>query len=494
MRSKFCCNRAQPAPGINRRVLFAACIAALALTGAPRAAAGRGAPPWVRRLGNAPLPAYGEKTDAVLLYSETNVTVLSTDRIRTQVRMAYKILRPNGREHGTVAVHFNPERKIRSLHAWCMPAQGKDYEVKDKDAVDRSFSGEELIDDVKYRVLQIPAPDPGNIVGYEYEVEEQPFYLQDMWYFQGEDPVREGHYSLQLPPGWEFRATWLNHPEVTAIDAGNNLWRWTVNNVAGVRKEPDMPPVGGVVGQMIVTFFAPGGRALNGFAAWDDMGKWYGNLANGRTEPSPEIKQEVAALTATKTTPLQKMQALAVFVQHDIRYVAIELGIGGLQPHSAAEVFSHHYGDCKDKATLMRSMLREIGVDSYYVLINSRRGVVTRAMPAHDGFNHLITAIKLPDALTSSSLVATMQHPKLGRILFFDPTDELTPFGQIRGELQDNYALLVTPDGGELLGLPQQPSKMNSIERTATLTLDPSGTLRGEVKEWRRGGRADSES
>jgi len=493
MRSKFCCNRAQPAPGIKRRVLFAACIAALALTGAPRAAAGGDAPPWVRSLVNAPLPAYDEKTDAVLLYSETNVTVLSTDRIRTQVRMAYKILRPNGREHGTVAVHFNPERKIRSLHAWCIPAQGKDYEVKDKDAVDRSFSGEELIDDVKYRVLQIPAPDPGNIVGYEYEVEEQPFYLQDMWYFQGEDPVREGHYSLQLPPGWEFRATWLNHPEVTAIDAGNNLWRWTVNNVAGVRKEPDMPPVGGVVGQMIVTFFAPGGRALNGFAAWDDMGKWYGNLANGRTEPSPEIKQEVAALTATKTTPLQKMQALAVFVQHDIRYVAIELGIGGLQPHSAAEVFSHHYGDCKDKATLMRSMLREIGVDSYYVLINSRRGVVTRAMPAHDGFNHLITAIKLPDALTSSSLVATMQHPKLGRILFFDPTDELTPFGQIRGELQDNYALLVTPDGGELLGLPQQPTRMNSIERTATLTLDPSGTLRGEVKEWRLGDRASSE-
>src|ERR1700685_1188849 len=494
MKSKCCYNPEQPAPGINRRLLLAAVwIAASALIFPSRAAAGGDAPAWMHGLVNAPLPSYDDKTDAVLLYSETNVTVLSTDRIRTQVRRAYKILRPNGREHGTLAVHFNPERKIRSLRAWGIPAQGKDYEVKDKDATDRSLSGEELINDVKYRVLQIPAPDPGNIVGYEYEVEEQPFYLQDMWYFQGEDPLREGHYSLQLPPGWEFRATWLNHPEVTAVDAGNNLWRWTINDVGGVRKEPDMPPVNGVVGQMIVTFFAPGGRALNGFAAWDDMGRWYGNLAQGRTESSPEIKQEVAALTATKTTPLQKMQALAVFVQHDIRYVAIELGIGGLQPHAASEVFSHHYGDCKDKATLMRSMLREIGVDSYYVVINSRRGVVTRDMPAHDGFNHVITAIKLPDGLTSSSLVATMQHPKLGRILFFDPTDELTPFGQIRGELQDNYALLVTPDGGELLGLPQQPSKMNSIERTATLTLDPSGTLRGEVKEWRLGDRASSE-
>ena len=59
------------------------------------------------------------------------------------------------------------------------------------------------------------------------------------------------------------------------------------------------------------------------------------------------------------------MKALARFVQHDIRYVAIELGIGGFQPHPAAEVFAHHYGDCKDKATLLSSMLRQIGIESF---------------------------------------------------------------------------------------------------------------------------------
>ena len=67
------------------------------------------------------------------------------------------------------------------------------------------------------------------------------------------------------------------------------------------------------------------------------------------------------------------MQAIAGFVQHDIRYVAIELGIGGWQPHTASDVFSHRYGDCKDKATLMRTMLHEIGVDSYHVVINAQR-------------------------------------------------------------------------------------------------------------------------
>ena len=89
--------------------------------------------------------------------------------------------------------------------------------------------------------------------------------------------------------------------------------------------------------------------------------------------------------------------------------------------------------------------------------------------------------------------MATMKHPRLGNILFFDPTDDVTPFGQIRGALQANYGLLVTPDGGELLPLPKQPSNMNSIQRTAKLTVDPTGTLRGEVREVRLGDRAGSE-
>ena len=92
------------------------------------------------------------------------------------------------------------------------------------------------------------------------------------------------------------------------------------------------------------------------------MGTWYGSLYSGMVDANDPIKQEVITLTAGKSSLLSKIQAIAGFVQHDIRYVAIELGIGGWQPHAAAEVFSHRYGDCKDKATLMHAMLHEIGV------------------------------------------------------------------------------------------------------------------------------------
>jgi hypothetical protein len=495
MMNKSFCSPLQRRPAISWGLWLVRFLAALAVLAGASTASAVDAPSWMHAQVSASLPAYDEKTNAVLLYSETNVTVIATDKVRTTVREAYKILRPEGRWHGTVFVSFNPQRKIKSLHGWCIPAQGKDYEVKDKDAVERSLGpGFELIDDVKYKVLTIPAADPGNIVGYEYEVEERPFFLQDMWLFQERDPVRESHYSLQLPASWEFKAAWLNHAEVKPTEAGNNLWQWTVSDVKEIRYEPAMPPFRGITGQMVVTFFPPGGKTANGFAEWNDLGNWVNLLMAGRLDASPELKQQVATLTAGKNTQLEKMQALAQFLQHDIRYVAIELGIGGWQPHPAQDVFVHRYGDCKDKATLMRSMLHEIGTESFQVVINDRRGVVTHDTPASNfSFNHAIVAVKLPDGLDDPSLVAVLKHPKLGRLLYFDPTDEVTPFGQIRGELQDNYALLVTPDGGELIPLPQQPPAMNSIERTAKLTLDGSGTLKGTVKEVRLGGRAASE-
>jgi len=212
-----------------------------------------------------------------------------------------------------------------------------------------------------------------------------------------------------------------------------------------------MPPIQGLAGLMVVSFFSQGGSSSKSFTNWQQMGQWYVDLTNGRSDASPEVKQKVAALTASSPTQLAKMRAIAQFVQHDIRYVAIELGIGGWQPHYAAEVFTHRYGDCKDKATLMRSMLREIGIESYHVPINTERGSITPDVPAYQGFDHVILAIKLPDGVVDNSLTATLQHRRLGRLLFFDPTNELTPFGQIGGYLQDNYGLLVFSDGGELV-------------------------------------------
>lgn len=491
MKNKRFCNPALPVPATRRRLSLAFLVLCLGM--APRFAfAGGDAPAWMHAAATAPLPDHDEKVDAVLLYSEQNVTVQSADKIKTQVRRVYKILRPGGKRHGLVAVPFNPLLKITSLHGWCIPAQGKDYEVKEKDAFETSLmeiQGGELYSDVKDKVIQIPAADPGNVVGYEYEVEERPIFLQDLWGFQSELPSRESHYSLQLPAGWEYKAAWINYPEAKPTQNGSRS-DWTLSDIKGIRHEQAMPPTDGVEGQMIVYLFPPGGTGTRSFASWKEMGQWYSALTQGRRDPSPEIARQVTAITASSATQLDKMKAIAQFMQRDIRYVAISLGIGGLQPHAASEVFSHRYGDCKDKATLMSAMLHEIGVDSYYVIINHERDAVTAEMPAHNGFDHAVLAVRLPDNVQSPSLVSTLQHPSLGRLLFFDPTNEVTPFGEIGGYLQTNYGLLVTPDGGELVQLPKQPTVMNGIQRTGKLVLDSTGTLQGEVRETRVGDRA----
>jgi hypothetical protein len=496
MKNRSFCNPLRPALETSQRLLRVWLCGALCLLCAPRCAQAGDAPAWMHAAAAAPMPAHDEKTDAVLLYSTEDVTVQSADKIKTHVRMVYKILRPGGREYGTAIASFNAHSKINGLRGWCIPAQGKDYEIRDKDAVEMAvpkIEGSDLINDVKVKILQIPAAEPGNVVGYEYDREEDPLVLQDVWDFQREVPVRETHYSLQLPTGWAYKAFWINYSESKPTEAGGQL-QWTVSDVKEIRKEAAMPPFDGVSGQMIVSFFPQGGTSNKVFTNWLEMGSWYTNLITNRRDASPQIKQQVSTLTSSTATQLDKMRALAQFVQHEIRYVSIQLGIGGFQPHPAAEIFSHRYGDCKDKATLLSSMLSELGVQSYYVVINVERGAVTPETPANIGaFDHAILAIKLPAGLSDPSLIATVQHPKLGTLLYFDPTNDMTPFGQISGDLQGNYGLLVTPEGGELRELPKQPAAMNGIERKGKLTLEPTGTLKGEVTETRLGDRAAGE-
>ncbi len=141
---------------------------------------------------------------------------------------------------------------------------------------------------------------------------------------------------------------------------GTGRWSWSINDIAPVRIEQSMPPWRGIASRMVVALMPPSGQGAR-IQSWRELGAWYQNLTRDRREATPQIKQKVAELTANVPSLWGKIQALTGFVQTDIRYVAIELGIGGHQPHPAADVFSHRYGDCKDKVTLLSTMLKEIG-------------------------------------------------------------------------------------------------------------------------------------
>jgi transglutaminase-like putative cysteine protease len=442
-------------------------------------------PAWMQAQVGIPTPEHEADANAVLLYSEAILTVQPNGKLKHLDRKVYRILRPDGRGLGVVRVDVDSQMRLDTLRAWSIPATGKSYEVGERDAIESSLSGVangELVTDVRTKLLRIPAAVPNSLIGYEIEVEERPYLMTDEWVFEDTVPVREAHYTLQLPPGWSFKSQWLNHEQQAPVSSSPGQTHWVVRDLKAIDVEEQMPPWQGIAARLVIALIPPAGQ-VQGFQNWSEMGAWYQGVVRGRTDPSPEIKQKTAELTAGVASQLGKMKALASFVQNDVRYVAIELGIGGLQPHPAAEVFAHRFGDCKDKATLLASMFREIGIESYYLIVNTTRGSITATTPPTLGFNHAILAVRLPAGLEDPSLVAVASHDKVGRILFFDPTDPLTPLGRLRGGLQSNYGLLVLPDGGELLRTPQLPAELNAISRTAKLSLDEAGLLRGDVRE-----------
>src|SRR5260370_11643796 len=145
----------------------------------------------------------------------------------------------------------------------------------------------------------------------------------------------------------------MNYPEAKPAQSGNQS-QWVVSEVKGIKREGNMPPWQGVAGQMIVSFFPPGGFAQNrGFQDWKQMGIWYQGLTNGRRDAPQELKQKVAALASSASTQLAKMKTLGEFAQRDIRYVAIELGIGGGRTHTPAEEYSPPPRDSKEQNPLI---------------------------------------------------------------------------------------------------------------------------------------------
>src|SRR5262249_10321762 len=142
------------------------------------------------------------------------------------------------------------------------------------------------------------------------------------------------------------------------------------------------------------------------------------------TEP---IRTKTAQLTANSATEIEKIHAIAAFVQQT-NYVDVQLNItkgGGYTPRRAEETLARNYGDCKDKATLMRSLLTAAGIDSYLTTIFAgNRNFVRPEWPSPMQFNHAIIAIRVPDSV---ALPTVVEAPGIGKLLMFDPTDSITP-------------------------------------------------------------------
>ena len=404
-------------------VIVAVCL------GCPSAHGG-GPPEWLVAAAGKPLPGSLDKqTNAVTLYSQESVVVKDSGEVEVTHREVVRIIRPGGRDEGKITVYFSPDNPVLSLKGWCIPASGKPYETRSEDIVEAAPYSYELYSDERVKILEIPAANPGNVIAYEYTQRDRRDFLETRWAFQSNIPVQESQFTLSLPPGWTYTPLWWNHPSQEPSSLGSGQFSWTVENLPALKSEESMPAWAAIGGSMTVAFSRAAEKGQLAGHTWNDIGAWYDGLVRPRQEQTAAIRAKVAELTAGAPSDWDRIQRLASYVQSQVRYVAIEIGIGGHQPHLAGDIFHFGYGDCKDKAFLLSTMLAGIGIESHLVLINTERGAVVPEFPTRS-FDHAILAIRLPGSMPAGHMDAETPDGKLGRLLFFDATDPLrAPWG-----------------------------------------------------------------
>ena len=180
---------------------------------------------------------------------------------------------------------------------------------------------------------------------------------------------------------------------------------------------------------------------------------------------------------------LARIRMLAREVQR-MRYAANDIGLGrgwGYRPHPAAEVLSAGYGDCKDKSNLLCTLLRADGHRAYMLSVCSgNRDRVIPEWPSPSQFNHCIVAIRVP---RDTRLPSVLEHPKLGTLMAFDPTDPLTAFGDLPASEQGALALIDDPAIDGLVRLPAAPPESQTFERVIDATLSETGALEAHLME-----------
>jgi hypothetical protein len=446
-------------------------------------------PDWVvQAAADGSLAKYPAETKAVVLLDDTLITVGPDGRAVERERSVLKILRPQGREYAEIVAWYRKDKKLNSFHAWSIGPDGRQYTVKDEEVHDRAL-GEWgiLYDDVRGKVVTPPGADPGGVVAYE-AVRQVENYGEDerMWDFQGSLPVRRSVFEVDLPAGWKNYTAWLHHDAQKPTEAVPNQLRWDLKDVPAIdlADVPMAPSERALAGRMVIHYSAA--ELPTGDQRWAEIGNWYQGLASPRTEGPVELNVKAKEVAGGAVDFKAKIDSIADFMQREIRYVGIEIGIGGFQPHSAADVFKYRYGDCKDKATLLIAMLDAVGVRATWVMVDTHRGYVDPALPSRSG-NHMIAAIEMPPGLSDPGLRAVVTARTGKRYLIFDPTDTYTSIGMIRPALQGSYGVLVAGKDSEIIQLPILAPDASTVERQASFSLGADGTLTGKVVETRSG-------
>jgi transglutaminase-like putative cysteine protease len=481
------------------RIRFLVLIGVLTVSFGTARASGDDAPAWLRQAANLTIPTYDKDVTAVVLVDDGTISVGDDGRIVKVYNFAVRILRRDGRGYAQARVGYVPESgKVKELRAWLIRGDGEVKRYGKDETVDLAGTPNDIYDEYRFkRITAGSEADAGTVFGYTYTTEDRTVFSQDDWVFQSAIPAVSSRYTLVLPSGWRAEAVTFNHPRVEPKVSGTT-YTWELTNLDPVPREPLSPSLTNLVARLAVSYYPPAGQnsGIKTFANWSDVSAWMSELEDPQVVVDDPLAGKARELTANARTEYEKIQAIGRYVQN-IQYISIQTGLGrggGYRPHVATQVFAKSYGDCKDKANLMRAMLKVLGITAFPVSIYSGDPDYVRPeWPSPQQFNHCIIAVKVSDETRGPTII---QHPRLGRLLIFDPTAEETPVGDLPSYLQGSLALIDSKEIDALVKMPVTPPESNLLDRQIEASIDGNGSLVATIREkangqWAAGYRSE---
>jgi len=305
--------------------------------------------------------------------------------------------------------------------------------------------------------VHFPRLDPGDVVELTYRVEDvtprNAFadYFGEVVYMQSTDPIARSEYVLITPKSRQF---YFNRPNIAGLrqnveeKGDSKIFHFLAENVAPLETEPMQPPLAESLGHVHVSTYK----------SWDDMGRWYWGLVKDQFTADDEVRRRVAEITKGLTDDKAKVRAVYNFVVQKTRYVALEFGIHGFKPYRCAQIFARGFGDCKDKATLIVTMLKELGIPATIVILRTgMRGDFETEPASLAPFDHAIAYVPSMD-------------------VFLDGTAEWTGSNELPAMDRGALGLLVNEGKPKLVHLPQPDASQSGVSKRVEATVLPDGS------------------
>ena len=344
-------------------------------------------------IANAPTSEDFPDADVLILFNHFSHDVLPTGQSRYTTHQVVKILNERGiQKYGDIAIPYQPNTQNIGVNiARTIAPDGTEHippEEAFNDVTPPGLLSYNLYSDMMWRVISMVGLSPGVCIEYKVTLEDKleqvtgnKTWITGGYNFQSLEVTLETVFALQVPQDWPIRWKTENfeiEPEIAYDENGIVLYIWRNGEVPAIRMEERMPHINDIAMRL----------CYSSIESWQDVYKWYKDLAKGRYVPDEHIQHTVEKLIENLKTDNEIIRELYHFVSKQIRYVGIELGQSAYQPSAATEVLQKQYGDCKDKTTLLISMLDLVGIKAYPVMVSTAPYErINTALPSLSQFN-----------------------------------------------------------------------------------------------------------